>query len=192
MAIICLESSCNLSLTTMSSTYAHYQGPSSLPNDYAILSAFNENNNDSRTITHRNDYERPKHPSIAARPPQETTPLLSDPPVPRIIEDTDKNDIEESTFKMFWDELCILAKYAFPVFGTHVLEYSLVVVSVVSIGHISTTALAAISLGSMTASVSGFSIVQGLASALDTLLPSAWTSPHPHLVGVWSQRMSTI
>ena len=71
---------------------------------------------------------------------------------------------------------------------THVLEYSLVVVSVVSIGHISTSALAAISLGSMTASVSGFSIIQGMTSALDTLLPPAWTS-QPQLVGLWSQRM---
>jgi MATE family multidrug resistance protein len=106
---------------------------------------------------------------------------------------------------MFWEELFVLAKYALPVFGyvhliiaihiftppsTHVLEYSLVVVSVVSIGHLSTSALAAISLGSMTASVSGFSIIQGMANALDTLLPSAWTSPHPELVGLWSQRMS--
>lgn len=43
----------------------------------------------------------------------------------------------------------------------------------------------------MTASVSGFSIIQGMASALDTLLPSAWTSSQPHLVGLWTQRMST-
>ena len=42
----------------------------------------------------------------------------------------------------------------------------------------------------MTASVSGFSIILGMCSALDTLLPSAWTSPRPELVGLWSQRMS--
>ena len=75
-------------------------------------------------------------------------------------------------------------------FSTQLLEYSLVVVSVVSIGHISTTALAAISLGSMTASVSGYSVIQGLTSALDTVLPSAWTSNQPQLVGLWAQRMS--
>ena len=72
---------------------------------------------------------------------------------------------------------------------THILEYSLVIASVVSIGHLSTTALAASTLGSMTASVTGYSIVQGFASTLDTLLPSAWTSSHPELVGLWSQRM---
>ena len=73
---------------------------------------------------------------------------------------------------------------------THLLEYSLVIVSVVSIGHISTTALAAISLGSMTANVTGFSVILGFSSALDTILPSAWTSTQPQLVGLWAQRMS--
>ena len=61
--------------------------------------------------------------------------------------------------------------------------------SIISIGHISTTALAAISLGSMTATVTGYSVIIGLTSALDTVLPSAWTSNQPHLVGLWAQRM---
>lgn len=65
----------------------------------------------------------------------------------------------------------------------------MIMASVISIGHLSTTALAAISLGSMTANVAGFSIIQGFASALDTMLPSAWTSSQPELVGLWSQRM---
>ena len=73
---------------------------------------------------------------------------------------------------------------------THVLEFSITMISVVSIGHLSTTALAAITLGSMTANVSGFSIIQGFTSALDTMLPSAWTSSQPQLVGLWAQRMS--
>jgi len=73
--------------------------------------------------------------------------------------------------------------------STHLLEYSLNIASVISIGHISTVALAACSLGNMTAGVTGFSIVQGFASALDTLLPSAWTSGNPQLVGLWLQRM---
>ena len=76
------------------------------------------------------------------------------------------------------------------VFRTHVLEYSLVIVSVVSIGHISTPALAASTLGSMITAVTGYSIIEGLTSALDTMLPSAWTSSQPEFVGLWSQRMS--
>ena len=44
----------------------------------------------------------------------------------------------------------------------------------------------------MTASVSGYSIMQGFASTLDTMLPSAWTSTQPQLVGLWSQRMGKL
>jgi len=62
--------------------------------------------------------------------------------------------------------------------------------SVVSIGHLSTVALAAATIGFMTANVTGLSIIQGLVSTLDTMLPGAWTSDQPHLVGLWTQRMS--
>ena len=78
------------------------------------------------------------------------------------------------------------------VFFTHLLEYSLISASVVSIGHLSTTALAASTLGSMTSAVTGYSIIQGFASTLDTVLPSAYTSDQPQLVGVWAQRMTVI
>ncbi|KIM42239.1 hypothetical protein M413DRAFT_70972 [Hebeloma cylindrosporum] len=211
----------------MSSTYAHYQQPSSLPTDYAILSRLNsyqepepesETDESSGLLTPRRresfppaEYYRPHNPTLGHYPthgvdgarrldnasfglPSESTPLLSNPPVPRIEENIDRDPSadNESKISMFWEEMPILAKYAFPIFGTHLLEYSLVIVSVISIGHISTTALAAITLGSMTASVSGFSILQGFASALDTMLPSAWTSSQPHLVGLWSQRMTVV
>jgi multidrug resistance protein, MATE family len=76
--------------------------------------------------------------------------------------------------------------------GAQLLEYSFQVASIISIGHISTVALAAATLGTMTANVTAFSIIQGICSALDTLLPSAWTSSHPNLVGLWSQRMTIL
>ena len=68
-------------------------------------------------------------------------------------------------------------------------EHSIIMSSVISIGHISTIALAAATIGFMTANVTGLSIIQGMASALDTVLPSAWTSGQPRLVGLWTQRM---
>ncbi|KDQ06320.1 hypothetical protein BOTBODRAFT_39663 [Botryobasidium botryosum FD-172 SS1] len=90
------------------------------------------------------------------------------------------------------DEIWTILSYAVPVISTNFLEYSLVVATVVSLGHLSTVALAASSLASMTASVSGLSIVYGLVSALDSLLPQAWTSSNPQLVGLWSQRMMVV
>ncbi|KAI3616804.1 multidrug oligosaccharidyl-lipid polysaccharide flippase [Moniliophthora roreri] len=126
-----------------------------------------------------------------SNPPNENTPLLNP---PRIVEDVEQNDGtgQESSMQMFRDELGILTKYALPVFGTHLLEYTLVIASVLTIGHLSTNALAAITLGSMTANVTGLSIIQGFTSALDTVLPSAWTSSKPHLVGLWAQRMAVV
>jgi MATE family multidrug resistance protein len=44
----------------------------------------------------------------------------------------------------------------------------------------------------MTASVTGYSIIQGFASTLDTMLPAAWTGGDPRLVGLWSQRMAVV
>ncbi|THG97308.1 hypothetical protein EW026_g4664 [Hermanssonia centrifuga] len=40
--------------------------------------------------------------------------------------------------------------------------------------------------------VTGYSIIQGFTSTLDTMLPSAWTSSQPKLVGLWSQRMAVV
>ncbi|KAI0031948.1 MATE efflux family protein [Vararia minispora EC-137] len=120
----------------------------------------------------------------------ERTPLL----IPRIDEegDCDANANADAERGRWLEEMRILFRYTLPVLGTHLLEYSLVIASVISIGHLSTTALAASTLGSMTASVTGFSIVQGLASTLDTMLPSAWTSDNPRLVGLWAQRMTVV
>ncbi|KAG6836553.1 hypothetical protein H0H93_006860 [Arthromyces matolae] len=95
-----------------------------------------------------------------------------------------------SSITMFWEELRSIPQSALPVLGSVLLEFSFTGVQVISVGHISTPALAAVSLGSMTANVTGMSIISGLASALDTLLPSAYTSSRPELVGLWSQRMA--
>ncbi|KAJ7751545.1 mate-domain-containing protein [Mycena maculata] len=116
------------------------------------------------------------HPS-----PSEHTPLLHAP--------TDKR---ESYGKVFCEELITLIASGLPILGTHIFEHSLIITSVVTIGHLSTNALAGVALGSMTAGVSGFSIIYGLSSALDTLLPSAWTSQKPELVGLWTQRMIVV
>ncbi|KAF7323676.1 RNA helicase [Mycena kentingensis (nom. inval.)] len=182
----------------------------SLPSDYATVERYaaaqhSAGATEDAEHPHATIYRRPSRPSMvspasalhphSAPIPTETTPLISPaPPIPRIHEDVDGEEAETegSTAAIYWSELGILTKYSLPVFGTHLLEYSLVMAPVLSIGHLSTTALAAITLGSMTAGVSGFSILQGMVSALDTMLPSAWTSSQPQLVGLWSQRMAVV
>lgn len=90
-----------------------------------------------------------------------------------------------------WREARVLVGYTIPIFATHLLELSLSVASVFSLGHLGTVELAAASLSSMTANVSGFSVLSGFISALDTLLPSAYTQ-NPKSVGLWTQRMGVI
>ncbi|KAJ7885100.1 MATE efflux family protein [Mycena olivaceomarginata] len=165
----------------------------SLPSDYAVVSRYaaahpetDLHNTDSTDAEQGTSdlhiTKRPSHPSLALNRKS-----------PGSRKDTQQDD-ELSTAAIYLSELRILTKYSLPVFGTHLLEYSLIMAPVLSIGHLSsgTTALAGITLGSMTASVSGFSILQGFVSALDTLLPPAWTSDQPNLVGLWSQRMGVL
>lgn len=97
----------------------------------------------------------------------------------------------ESHDNIAWREARVLVGYTLPIFATHVLELSLSVASVFSLGHLGTVELAAASLASMTANVSGFSVISGFISALDTLLPSAYTQ-QPKSVGLWTQRMGII
>ncbi|KAJ1028354.1 hypothetical protein NDA16_001524 [Ustilago loliicola] len=97
----------------------------------------------------------------------------------------------ESHDHIAWREARVLFGYTVPIFATHLLELSLSVASVFSLGHLGTVELAAASLSSMTANVSGFSVLSGFISALDTLLPSAYTQK-PKSVGLWTQRMGVI
>ena len=126
----------------------------------------------------------------------ETAPLLGhNPPIPRIIEEGDileAGELEPGHVALYWEEVKILAKYTLPVVGSTLLEHTLNVAPAISIGHLSTTALAASTLGSMTAAVTAYSLLQGFAGTLDTLLPSSWTSDQPELVGLWAQRASLV
>lgn len=89
------------------------------------------------------------------------------------------------------DELRLLSRYTIPIWGTHILELSLSMVSVFSLGHLGTVELAAASLAGMTANVTGYSVISGLITALDTLLPSSYTR-QPQLMGLWTQRVGVM
>lgn len=156
--------------------------------------------------------------------PDETAPLLSTPLnaatafdtafagplVDAVIDESDEDSDTETearaggsksqphsagaTVAALGKEAKIIIGYSVPVLITQLLEYSLSIASVISIGHLSTVELAASTLGSMTAAVTGWSIIIGMVSALDTLLPQAWGGPPEHrfLVGLWTQRMTVV
>ena len=86
-------------------------------------------------------------------------------------------------------ETKVLTKSSAPLILTFLLQYSLPVASIFTVGHIGKTELGAVSLASMTASITGYAVYQGLATSLDTLCAQAYGSGRPHLVGLQLQRM---
>lgn len=86
-------------------------------------------------------------------------------------------------------EAQVLARYSPSLIVTFLLQYSLTMASVFTVGHLGTVELAAASLGSTTAVITGYVAYQGLATSLDTLCAQAYGSGKRELVGLQMQRM---
>ncbi|KAF2846874.1 MATE efflux family protein [Plenodomus tracheiphilus IPT5] len=109
---------------------------------------------------------------------------------PRKIQKTWDQAVAAGKINTSWQrESKVLAKSSGPLMLTFLLQYSLPVASVFTVGHIGKTELGAVSLASMTASITGYAVYQGLATSLDTLCAQAYGSGRPHLVGLQLQRM---
>ena len=132
--------------------------------------------------------------------PTETTALLNGAPADHLPyggqdypENIDKKWEEAVTagkIQTTWKrEAKVLTRYSRSLIVTFVLQYSLTVTSVFMVGHIGKVELGAVSLGTMTANITGFSVYQGLATSLDTLCAQAYGSGHKKLVGLNCQRM---
>lgn len=81
-------------------------------------------------------------------------------------------------------ETRVLLKYSVPLVITFLLQYSLTVASVFSVGRLGSTELAAVSLSSMTANISGYAIIQGVSTCLDTLCAQAYGRKDYNTVGL--------
>ncbi|KAL9073342.1 MAG: hypothetical protein Q9161_002957 [Pseudevernia consocians] len=129
--------------------------------------------------------------------PGETSPLLGDPELPYGGQDSHANlDVKweeavlEGKIQTTWQrEAKVLGRYSGPLVVTFLLQYSLTVASIFTVGHIGKVELGAVSLASMTANITGYAIYQGLATSLDTLCAQAYGSGRKTLVGLQTQRM---
>lgn len=127
----------------------------------------------------------------------ETTALLGDPDLPYGGQDTHENinkrweeAVAAGKIKTTWQrEAKVLGRYSAPLIMTFLLQYSLTVASIFTVGHLGKVELGAVSLGSMTANITGYAIYQGLATSLDTLCAQAYGSGKKKLVGLQMQRM---
>lgn len=80
-------------------------------------------------------------------------------------------------------EINALAKMSLPLVATFLLKYSLTVVLVFSVGRLGQNELAAVCLSSMTANISGYAIIQGISTCLDTLCAQAFGRDDHNAVG---------
>jgi MATE family multidrug resistance protein len=109
---------------------------------------------------------------------------------PRTIQKTWDEAVAAGKINTTWQrEAKVLMRTSGPLILTFLLQYSLPVASIFTVGHIGKTELGAVSLASMTASITGYAVYQGLATSLDTLCAQAYGSGRPHLVGLQLQRM---
>jgi len=95
----------------------------------------------------------------------------------------------QSSFKR---ETQVIAFNALPLIFTFILQNSLSLASIFSVSHLGTKELGGVTLGSMTANITGLAAIQGLCTCLDTLCAQAYGAKNYHLVGVLIQRCATI
>ncbi|CAK3930007.1 mate efflux family [Lecanosticta acicola] len=133
--------------------------------------------------------------------PSENTALLGDggrdPTAPYGGEGSPENvskkweeAVEGGKIQTSWKrEAKVLGRYSGPLIFTFILQNSLTLTSIFTVGHIGKNELGAVSLGSMTANITGYAVYQGLATSLDTLCAQAYGSGNKKLVGLYLQRM---
>lgn len=80
-----------------------------------------------------------------------------------------------------------LWRFSLPLIVTFLLEQVFAVVSVLVVGRLGKRELAAVSLASMTSTIT-LAIFEGIATSLDTLCPQAYGGGHYHAVGLHLQR----
>ena len=134
-----------------------------------------------------------------AAEPTETSRLLDGQaesgsvPVTPGPEDIDKKfneAVEAGEIVTTWRrEAKVLTSYSAPLILTFLLQQSLIITSIFTVGHIGKTELGAVSLGGMTANITGYAIYHGATTALDTLCAQAYGSGNKKLVGLNMQRM---
>ncbi|KAI0594046.1 mate-domain-containing protein [Biscogniauxia sp. FL1348] len=128
--------------------------------------------------------------------PSECSPLLANANLPPALDGERLNAqweaaVASGAIETTWRrETKTIAVYSRSLIVTFLLQYSINIASIFTVGRIGKIELGAVSLGTMTANICCFAPMQGLATSLDTLCSQAYGSGHKHLVGLQLQRMT--
>ncbi|KAL8056684.1 hypothetical protein ABFX02_04G135100 [Erythranthe guttata] len=104
---------------------------------------------------------------------------------PLIEEITDKNNDSKETIL---EELRKQLWLAGPLITVSLLQFCLQLISVMFVGHLGELSLSGASMATSFASVTGFSLMMGMASALDTLCGQSYGAKQYHMLGIHMQR----
>ncbi|KAK2984483.1 hypothetical protein RJ640_002715 [Escallonia rubra] len=85
-------------------------------------------------------------------------------------------------------QLCL----AGPLFIVALLQYSIQAISVMFVGHLGELALSGASMATSFATVTGFNLLMGMASALDTLCGQSFGAEQHHMLGLHAQRAALV
>ncbi|KAJ7528749.1 hypothetical protein O6H91_15G017200 [Diphasiastrum complanatum] len=96
--------------------------------------------------------------------------------------------LDTQTKSKAWDEISKQLPLAWPMIGVNLLQFSLQLVSLMFVGHLGELSLASASIATSFANVSGWSVLLGMGSALETLCGQAYGGKQFHLLGVYMQR----
>ncbi|KAI5955624.1 hypothetical protein KGF54_001126 [Candida jiufengensis] len=105
-------------------------------------------------------------------------------PISEILSNHELELNEEEPKTSIYNESKILVLNSIPLIITFFLQYSLNVTSIISVGKLGSKQLAAISLSTMTANISGLAIIQGISTCLDTLCAQSYGKKDFNSVGV--------
>ncbi|CAL5445237.1 unnamed protein product [Camellia sinensis] len=95
-----------------------------------------------------------------------------------------KEEIVKEVKKQLW--------LAGPLVCTSVLQFSLQLISLMYVGHLGELPLSGASMATSFATVTGFSLLLGMASALDTLCGQSYGAEQYHMLGIHMQRAMLI
>ncbi|KAK5107252.1 hypothetical protein LTR62_001606 [Meristemomyces frigidus] len=114
-----------------------------------------------------------------------TTPATSDDGL-SVIDDK----LEDITWQ---SEAWLIASHSLPLVPTYLLHYAFqMTIIVAAASQLSTQELAGVSLGMMTSNIVGFAVLEGLATALDTLCAQAYGGGKLELVGLHTVRVTVL
>lgn len=107
---------------------------------------------------------------------------------PLIVEETKQNNKKEQDRRELVEEVKKQLWLSGPLISVTLLNFGINLISVMFVGHLGELPLSGASMATSFASVTGFSLLQGMASALDTFCGQSYGAKQYRMLGVHMQR----